>query len=78
MIWYIQFHSYEIRCQTKTVGCRWRTLPYWKSSVDGQISAYCQCTFKMGQSVTHKSQSLLHILYILDTLGHFMDIIRII
>ena len=25
--------------------------PYWKSSVDGQISAHCQCTFKMGQSV---------------------------
>ena len=43
--------------------------PYQKSSVDGQISAYCQSTFKMGQYVTLKSQSLLHILY----LGHILD-----
>ena len=53
--------------------------PYGKSSVDGQISAYCQCT-KMGQHVTLKSQSLLHILYlgrILDTLGHSIGIIKI-
>ena len=51
-----------------------------KVHVDGQISAYRQCTFKMGQSVTPtcKSQSLLHILYlghILDALGHFIGIV---
>ena len=53
--------------------------PYWKRSVNGQISVYCQCTFKMGQSVTLKSQSVLHILYlwhILDTLCHLIGIIR--
>ena len=52
--------------------------PYWKSTIDGQISAHCQSTFKMGQSVTLKSQSLLHILYlghIRDTLGRFIGLI---
>ena len=54
--------------------------PYWKSSVDGQISACCQSTFKMGQFMTLKLQSLLYILHlghILDTLGHFIGIIGI-
>ena len=51
-----------------------------QSGVDKQILACCKFTFKMGQSVTLKSKSLLHILYlghILGTLGHFIGIHRI-